>query len=167
MNLHILLVDAGLIACGAYAVYATYRWRSLRIDPTFKILSRPAVERQTRRSGEMVFLDLDNMRTLNSQLGYQEVDRRIRESMAKVRTGEVIPGRWYSGDEIVLFCGQDEGLLTAKRLSNVFRNSGLTATMAIAPFTQGDWRAAVKAAADRVQMVKKTGDRGSIYWVSK
>jgi len=49
---------------------------------------------------DVVFMDLDELHRLNAELGYAEVDRRIRAALV-YRREDIMTARWYSGDEIV------------------------------------------------------------------
>ena len=59
----------------------------------------------------ILFLDFDGIHNLNKEIGYKEVDRKIRSTFTiPFRTSDIV-ARWYSGDEIViLFDGEGEGV---------------------------------------------------------
>lgn len=75
-------------------------------DETFGMLTRNGflylcrdVSPQVRK---VVFIDLDGIGDLNLELGYAEVDRRIKSIFNGFSNSNEIVARWYSGDEIVL-----------------------------------------------------------------
>lgn len=51
---------------------------------------------------KVVFIDLDGIGDLKLELGYAEVDRRIKSIFNGFCKPNEIVARWYSGDEIVL-----------------------------------------------------------------
>jgi GGDEF domain-containing protein len=55
----------------------------------------------------IVFLDFDRIHELNSLVGYQEVDRRIRSALSINLRASDLMARWYSGDEIVILFDGD------------------------------------------------------------
>ena len=56
----------------------------------------------------IAFLDMNKIHELNEELGYTEVDRRIKETFSvSFRRSDVV-ARWYSGDEIVILFDADE-----------------------------------------------------------
>jgi len=55
----------------------------------------------------VVFIDLNDIHTLNHVLGYKEVDRRVREIFSIPFRKSDIVARWYSGDEIVILFDSD------------------------------------------------------------
>jgi GGDEF domain-containing protein len=138
------------------------------ICPTYGILTRQGLDRSwlklERRFQHLavIFFDVDHMHKANEKYGYEEVDRRIRQSLNQSRSTERV-GRWYSGDEIVIICPIAESEVAARRIAAAFAENGLSVTMAIAPCTSADLELNVKTAADLVQEAKRMGDRGSIF----
>ncbi len=82
------------------------RVKSLGWDPVFDVHTRSAflelTEIQPRQRCTAVFLDFDSIHKKNELWGYEEVDRRIRSTLAFERRSGDLVGRWYSGDEIVM-----------------------------------------------------------------
>jgi len=141
----------------------------LRIDPTFGCLSRQGLDElltSTSLDGKVVvFFDLDKMHELNEVYGYQEVDRRIRAVLAQFRASEVVVGRWYSGDEIVLIVPYSEQDAVVNRLKVALDSQELSATIALSPISGEGADAcyiAIRSAASKVQQAKARGDRGSV-----
>ncbi len=58
----------------------------------------------------VAFIDLDRIHKLNEELGYDEVDRRVKAMFSiPFRRSDVV-ARWFSGDEIViLFDSEQDG----------------------------------------------------------
>lgn len=140
---------------------------ALHTDPTYGILSRQGLERRWNRLSRsyerytVIFLDLDKMHDLNEQLGYAEVDRRIREAFACLRRSEVC-GRWYSGDEIALILPHHEARLATRRIQAALTSLGLSATFGVRACDSRDLLANVKAASALVQQSKQQNRRGVI-----
>ena len=79
-------------------------------DEGFGILTRKGLDLRLQdiESGKViVFLDLDNMKGLNHTFGYKEVDKKIKKLFSVIRQGDVIIGRYFSGDEIVLILPEE------------------------------------------------------------
>lgn len=55
----------------------------------------------------VAFIDLNDIHALNYQVGYTEVDRRIRATFAIPFRRSDLVARWYSGDEIVILFDSD------------------------------------------------------------
>ena len=75
-------------------------------DDTFGMLTRNGFLHLCREISpqvrKVVFIDLDGIGDLNLELGYVEVDRRIKSIFNGFSISNEIVARWYSGDEIVL-----------------------------------------------------------------
>ncbi len=55
----------------------------------------------------IAFIDLDRIHHLNEEVGYTEVDRRVKAAFAiPFRRSDVV-ARWFSGDEIVILFDSD------------------------------------------------------------
>jgi GGDEF domain-containing protein len=75
----------------------------LKICPIFNVYTRQGLDTiDTSGASHVVFLDFDNMKAANSKFGYREVDKKIKNIFSHTREGDVIPVRWYSGDEFIL-----------------------------------------------------------------
>ena len=55
----------------------------------------------------VVFIDLDQIHDLNEELGYTEVDRRVKATFSMPFRRSDVVARWYSGDEIVILFDAD------------------------------------------------------------
>ncbi len=111
---------------------------------------------------DIIFLDLDAMHELNAQPGgYARVDGLIRESLAALRHRDVQIARWYSGDEIILVVPTGDGAGAARRLRDVMRGNGLSATFGVVAASL-DLTESVTRAADKVQAAKSADQRGTI-----
>lgn len=107
----------------------------------------------------IIFADIDDMHGLNTEHGYAEVDRKIREAL-KVRSSDVMAiGRYFSGDEIlwIISAGDPNGMV--HRLQEALQFQGLSATFGIAPVVSRILSENVTPAAVQVQEAKKA--RGS------
>lgn len=133
-------------------------------DTAYGCLTRKGLERRYASrvaQSAIIFLDLDDMHTANEKYGYNSCDVRILMSLAVVRNGDNITGRWYSGDEIVLAVPAVAALKIAIRLQAAFQQNGLSATFGIAP-AGDDLATSVAIASHKVQKSKATGIRGVI-----
>lgn len=131
--------------------------------PTFGIPTRRGIERRYHTRGPAntcIMFDLDHMHDLNEQLGYVEVDQRIRRAL-NCAGGTI--GRWYSGDEFVAWCEVKDAQEYAERIKACLEDEGIGATFGIAPMCE-TLLDSVKVAASKVQLAKIEGHRGSINW---
>ena len=80
--------------------------KRLSHDDAFGILTRQGLMASCKKGGTckaVVFLDFDRIHELNQELGYENVNQRIRRTFSlHVRRTDVCLGRWYSGDEILV-----------------------------------------------------------------
>jgi GGDEF domain-containing protein len=87
------------------------RVRELSWDSAFGMWTRSAFLQfcrvMPRGQRAIAFLDLNDIHSLNHELGYVEVDRRVREAFAIPLRRSDIVARWYSGDEIVILFDSD------------------------------------------------------------
>ena len=81
----------------------------------------------------VAFIDLDNIHGLNEELGYSEVDRRIKAAFSVSFRRSDIMTRWYSGDEIVILFDADRVGADRKmgELAQSARNQGLSFKSAV------------------------------------
>jgi GGDEF domain-containing protein len=140
--------------------------QALARDPIYGCYTRPGLELVAwpeiqPRARYIVFADLDNMHGLNDELGYTEVDRRIRQALTSRTTDAFSCGRWYSGDEIIWILTDDperpaidpHGFI--HRMTETFAEVGLSAMFAAVPVTSPDLNENIKPAMDNVQAQKK------------
>jgi GGDEF domain-containing protein len=132
-------------------------------DPSYGCLSRAGFELTWQPGGAVVFGDIDGMHSLNSALGYEQVNTLIRAALAalRLRSNTLVAGRWFSGDELVWSVPAGDAAGFAERIRAVFDAHGLSITLGIARAAD-DLQAAVGVASDRVQTAKKLGRRGSV-----
>ena len=80
--------------------------RRLSHDDAFGILTRQGLVAASRNGGgrrAVVFLDFDRIHELNQELGYENVNQRIKAVFNQpVRSSDIRLGRWWSGDECVV-----------------------------------------------------------------
>jgi len=116
----------------------------------------------------IVFFDIDDMHTLNTQHGYAGVNELIKKSL-EVRGSDFMAGQWFSGDEFIVCITDDDPKRDASspidfcvRLSEVFRSNGVPATFVIAPVQSNDLFAIVAPAQAACQEAKANFLRGTI-----
>lgn len=138
---------------------------SLRTCPIFGVLTRSALEANPPCNGAVVFWDIDNMKLLNAQLGYEGLNVRIRAACDRIRSTDSLfrVARWFSGDEFVLFCPAEDAVGAAERVQRLFEEQGISITLAIAEVGQC-WKGATVEASSSVQVAKEQGRRGSINY---
>jgi GGDEF domain-containing protein len=80
--------------------------KDLGWDDCFGIYTRPAFlelcRMQPRISRVVAFLDFDRIHEMNHKVGYDEVNRRVREVFSGALRKSDLVGRHFSGDEIVI-----------------------------------------------------------------
>lgn len=85
--------------------------QELSWDTSFGMWTRTAFlqfcEVMPRGRRTIVFLDLDLIHDLNEELGYTEVDRRVKATFSMPFRRSDVVARWYSGDEIVILFDAD------------------------------------------------------------
>lgn len=139
------------------------RVRRSERDDTYGMLTRPGgLARLNRMRGpvDIVFVDIDGMHDLNAQLGYDQVNARIRQAFRIRQSDALIICRWFSGDEILVVTRPGDGAGLSDRLLARMRDCGLSATVCVsrgAGYTQ-----AIATAAAHVQQAKQSGRRGQV-----
>lgn len=113
------------------AVFGCYTRQALDLDilPTFD----PA-------GFDLLYFDIDGLTRLNATYGKAErkiadvpsVNERIAASLAAMRRDDIIVGQWFSGDEFIALVPAADLVGFAKRLADVLRSNGITATMTLA-----------------------------------
>ena len=111
----------------------------------------------------VAFIDMNKIHELNEELGYTEVDRRIKETFSVPFRRSDVVARWYSGDEIVILFDADEGGAERKieQLVESAEEQGMTFFAA-----QGQWEVGkttiediVEELANEVAKKKKENER--------
>ena len=109
-----------------------------RTCAVYGILTRTALEadwtEQKQIAGLAIsFLDIDDLKLRNAELGQDETNRRINQAFSMARSGEVIEvvGRFFSGDEFVILAPKDQIVAACDRLMTALSNQGMSATAAI------------------------------------
>jgi GGDEF domain-containing protein len=145
------------------------RVEAMRIDPTYGVLTRVALDAEPPQHGAIVFWDVDHMHELNEAFGYENVDQRIREACKSIREREdcILVARWYSGDELIYCCPTADAAAAAERIVELFRAQGIGITAGVAEIGPDGWKAAVSVASGLVQAAKKSGDRGRVHFIPK
>jgi GGDEF domain-containing protein len=115
----------------------------LSMDPAFGIYTRQALEfladHQPRGERLVIFLDFDRIHELNEEIGYEEVNKRIKYMLRlPMRSGDLV-GRWFSGDEIVMVLDTTKaGNAIQRRLREAADEVGMTFTAAMGLWHAGE-----------------------------
>jgi GGDEF domain-containing protein len=160
-----LCVSLALLLALISLVRTHCQLRDAYADRAYGVLTRAGGEaawRRIHRPVEIIFLDLDHIHQLNLQLGYAEVDARIRAAI-HVRQSDLTIFRWYSGDEIVVVVPLGDGLVVAERLRQSLRRHGLSGTLGVIPATSRNLTHEVSQAAALVQAAKAADQRGQVH----
>ena len=74
----------------------------------------------------VIFLDFNRIHDLNAEVGYEEVNRRIKTTLSDFRQSDLV-ARWYSGDEIVILIdgSLDVATTLVEELKNVASSNNL------------------------------------------
>lgn len=135
-------------------------------DPIWQIYTRVGMERRIPRpeSGMAVIApDIDEMHERNAHYTHDGLDARMVAALLCVREhDEVVCGRWYQGDEILIFCPAADAVRLAERLRTDMHVYGLSATFAVAG---GCTRAHIAEAFARIESAKEQGERGRVLRV--
>jgi GGDEF domain-containing protein len=135
----------------------------LSIDQTYGVITRAALPVKLNEVESQIkfvcFFDLDGIHNLNEELGYQEVDNRIKQALQVRSTDLLIKNRWYSGDEITCFLSGNDPEGFCNRLMESLKQFGLSATIAYTDYT-GDYVSDIKKCSDKVQSLKGNNIRG-------
>ena len=136
--------------------------QELSWDTAFEMWTRPAVLNLCNQIDDgmrtVVFLDLDDIGSLNLSFGYSEVDRRVRSLFAEIKDDRAIIGRWYSGDEIILIF--DDDFSAQNGLSSLYNKSlecgvGFTAARASWDVGQKPIQAVMEKLSEKICSIKK------------
>lgn len=86
-------------------------------DDAFGILTRQGLMANCRKGDPrkaVIFLDFDRIHELNHELGYENVNKRIKAIFnLPVRSSDIRLGRWWSGDECVVLVDGDSSAAEA------------------------------------------------------
>lgn len=132
-------------------------------DVVWGIYKREGLERRMahlRAGMAVIVIDIDGMHQANDAYGHEGVDRRVTRIMAAVRTDDTLAGRWQAGDELVLFCHQDDAIGLAQRLLSEFRTDAMSATAAI---VFEPTHAGVAIGQAQIEAAKRANRRGRVY----
>ncbi len=87
----------------------------------------------------VALVDLDKIHDLNAEIGYAEVDRRVKAAFSiPLRTSDIV-ARWYSGDEIVILfdAGPEGAAAKLEALRQSAAAQGLTFAHAVGTWSVG------------------------------
>ena len=143
------------------------RVRELSWDLAYGMYTRPAFLQfamvMPRGTRYVSFIDLDRIHHLDQELGYTEVDRRIKATFSmNFRRSDVV-ARWYSGDEIVILFDSDREGADRKmvELAESAHRESLSFKFAIGDWAVGKDPAAdvIDALAENVRLQKTSNER--------
>lgn len=110
----------------------------LSIDPSYGILTRAALEidlaPREKEIRFVAFLDIDYLHDLNSRIGHDEANKKIRRALHLRASDVILSGKWYSGDEIVILLSGDPAAFCA-RLQEAFDQEGMSITIFFTPYS--------------------------------
>jgi len=116
------------------------RIRELSWDTSFDMWTRAAFlnfcDIMPRSLRVLVFIDMDRIAFLNKELGYEEVNRRVRDTFSVPFRRSDIVARWYSGDEIVILFDAD--LDAAQHKANELEASAAAQDLSFT-YNIGEW----------------------------
>lgn len=143
--------------------------KQLGWDDCFGIYTRPAFleicRMQPRITRVIAFLDFDRIHELNQEVGYEEVNRRVRVLFSGTLRRSDLVGRHFSGDEIVVVLDAAdmqaaEGVLEGLRTRA--RELGLSFTYALGLWDKDEpLQGPVARLGEEVLKKKKARDRAA------
>ena len=146
-----------------------------RIDPVFKILTRRGLEEswseiEDKRPLAIAYIDIDDLKVQNSTLGMNEVNKRVKNAFQYVRqnirkSDTTLIGRYYSGDEMLIVCPEEEIENPCQRVTEGLKEQGLTATITITNYKGEDSLTEAVKYVNRENQRCKLIEKGKIYWV--
>lgn len=109
----------------------------LMFNRAFNVLTKEAFKLLLTRiptdNCALVVFDIDNMKGANSVLGKEEVNRRLNKAFS-FRSGDIILGQTFSGDEFAALVNHDDAFGFANRLRESLHKHKLSATIVIADY---------------------------------
>ncbi len=146
------------------------RLKTHRTCAVYGILTRTALEEdwiEQKRTPDLAicFMDIDDLKLKNSELGQDETNRRIAKAFSLARKGEVVEvvGRFFSGDEFVILTPKAHIFAVCDRVMSALSNHGMSATAAIVEYEGQETLAdAVRDVGNLVTQCKMIG-KGKVY----
>ena len=131
---------------------------TLGFDANFGMFQRDyAIRAIDGQFGDVMFLDIDDFKELNTRLGYQEANRLVNDAFSVFTSNKsYVVFRWFSGDEIVIF---SRGGIWWEDTCNAHQKLSFTAAIGK---VQGNLIEVVNALSVKVMRAKKTGQKGII-----
>jgi hypothetical protein len=140
----------------------------LSITPSYRVLTRPAVERKwaqiSKQKKVFIFFDIDDLHNLNAQHGYEGMNRKIDRGLSQSRQHELL-GLVFSGDEFVLVVEDGEAEAAIARLVQNMRTQGVTLTVCATQIVNDCFLYHYNLTQQAVSTEKAEGKRNSIIWV--
>jgi len=140
-----------------------------RTCPIYNVLTRTGLEEVWQNSKKIpdlaiAFLDIDDLKIANNELGQYEANKRIADAFGYARSNEIIKiGRFFYGDEAVILAPASEIIKPCERIQSALIEREMSATFAIVSYAgEPDLAEATKRANQLVQDCKLI-KKGVIY----
>jgi GGDEF domain-containing protein len=140
----------------------------LRTCSSFGIYTRGAIDLSWKdldwRCLSVAYGDLDDLKTLNTRLGHEAANEKIRAAFAQIRSSELLCGRWQFGDELVFIAPTTEMQSAVTRIQGAFVEQGLSITIAATVCRSAVLSKNVCVAQRHVEHCKQTRRKGAIVF---
>lgn len=139
----------------------------LMFNRSFGVLTREAfrllITRIPTDSTALVVFDIDNMKAANTKLGKEEVNKRLALAFS-FRSGDILLGQTFSGDEFAALIHGDDAEGFALRLQQALHQQGMSATIVIETYV-GD--STFSTTEDMVSTMKANNQKDTILDMRK
>jgi len=137
-----------------------------RTCAVYGVLTRTALEEDWEyqrliKDLAICFFDIDELKSLNKELGQDETNRRINQAFSAARSNELIKlGRFFSGDEFLILAPKNSILAACDRVMQALNRNGIYATAAVVLYEgQETLSESVREAGDLVAQCKTFSKR--------
>jgi GGDEF domain-containing protein len=133
------------------------------------LLTRAGLEKRwntIRRTKNLsiAYIDIDKLKEANALYGIQKCDRKLAKAYDALRQNELIGGKAFYGDEVIVCASRNEIIEAVRRFNTALQNEGMTATIAIIDYNHAEQlNDAIKNAVDIVERFKINGVRNQIF----
>lgn len=145
-----------------------------RVCPVYSVLTRTGLEEVWEKFKEVpdlaiAFIDIDDLKKKNDELGQYEANKRLSEAFKTVRAKELLPlcdfeiGRFYYGDEAIIIAPSGDILKPCERLQSALRERQMSATIAVLKYTGQVELTDAVADANAVCAIAKRQGKNRIY----
>jgi GGDEF domain-containing protein len=140
---------------------------ALMFNHSFGVLTKEAfqllLKRIITKDTALVAFDIDNLKTANTTLGKEEVNRRLHAAFSS-RSADVILGQTFSGDEFAALVNNGDAYGFAVRLKGTLHKVGLSATIVIADY---EGESTFITTEDKISEMKTQGNKDTILDMRK